>query len=423
MFTLKTVKLLSFALILTLCFSCSKVVPSYDYFLFVDVSGSMEKERLFSNTIQRELQSFVRSTIKEGDRVFLFTFASQTRSYGEFEIKKIDDIDALNARIDNLEAKGKYTDIDAMLSDVKLMLLPSRAEDNARVSIVIVLSDGLNDPPRESSSDAKHGQGTEAKVANPDLDSLSYWDHSSTPEYSENLQEKEFLQETYVYYVDLSKLYSANITDKETAVKSEGNQKKTLADMESKLKESFGANSKVIQDTSQDGFSELNKNIARIDNSYIYDLLLDLLQVFAGLAIIVLFILFLNRYSKRNKLKGFLSYEDVQYIGYDDPIKLNLSKLNSHKMQLGNKFGADLRLHDLFSDIFVRGKDGKKKRVRYNFVLKARRFRDRTYLQPQVKDIDFYALPVHRDKNLIAPGDQFKIGNYLFTYEDDAKKA
>jgi len=143
----------AFVLFFFLLLNFALISENSDYkkslFFVIDVSGSMQKNNLFSQ-LKNEIKNYIKDETNKGDWVSIITFGTDVKMITSEYIRKekaLSDTDSLLRKIDNLDAKEKYTfmtgAIDILASQ---MGIAQKANPNHIVK-AFIFTDGKNDPP------------------------------------------------------------------------------------------------------------------------------------------------------------------------------------------------------------------------------------------------------------------------------------
>jgi len=146
-------KIATFVFFFFLLLNFALISENSDYkkslFFVIDVSGSMQKNNLFSR-LKNEIKNYIKDETRKGDWISIITFGTDvkiiTSEYIRAE-KILSDTDSLLRKIDNLNAREKYTfmtgAIDILASQMEIA---QKANPDHTVK-AFVFTDGKNDPP------------------------------------------------------------------------------------------------------------------------------------------------------------------------------------------------------------------------------------------------------------------------------------
>ncbi|MBR33057.1 MAG: hypothetical protein CMN77_17295 [Spirochaetaceae bacterium] len=361
-----------------------------DFYMVMDTSGSMS-----SGTMDKVHDSLPQITdlLKKGDRVHLIRF--DETAYLEKTVEVDGELDRAEVLswVDKLQAKGRYTDIAAMLQSLKQIQAENTPE--GRKAFFIVLSDGKDDPAPDSRKKTINLADFRAKDAPPGPTESFVYYISLGPEKSAELEEGLKGISPDVKTVD-TRAQNQPGTDGQTAANGEGDS---------------GQNA---MDTTRDGEIDLSGPAQDIEekSSTFWGSLWNKIKAnwkwVAGAAAALLALLLLIwlwiRGRKAHVLKGQLHFwEASTHPDLGKTVRLN--KLAGKKVTLGSKPGSKIRIKDL---------DAKP------LVLKGTTKKGIPVLKPSgTKGIEFSS---QKTKGLISPGDSFTLGNYKFEYKDGNEK-
>ena len=406
----RTIRLLLGVFLTALLWHCQK---GSDYYLVIDTSGSMalpvdsrgqtksgaeDKESTISR-IQSELKSFL-ANLQKGDSVTLLRFDDEPQSLGRVLIESDADKKRIEEQIASLEAKGRYTDMAAMLVALREMTQKRSKED--RPQILIVMSDGKDDPP----PDAKRKPFDLAEVA-------------SAPPASDDDKSLLLPKRYYVYYVSLGKVQDKGL-ERRLAELSDSKVKlvkgaRGSADKKATGKTEPAASGQTGTETlhaTDDGqtLSVVQEDIKQETRAERYRFWgLILLAVLAGIFLILLLLWLLLKFLNRNKPRGkFIYYEKA--MGPNMKEEKDLGKIVSSKFSLGSKTGVDLKIRELGVN-----------RVH----LKAAKIQGEDVLRLANKNEEgLFDFKKQARPHAISHGDLFQLGNCVIEYvnEQDANK-
>ncbi|MFX1535725.1 MAG: VWA domain-containing protein [Promethearchaeota archaeon] len=141
--------MLSFLLLIT-----SYLIPqNHDYqkslFFVIDVSGSMQENNLFSR-LKDEIKNYIKNETKKGDWVSIITFGTDVKIItSEYirEEKALSDTNSLLRKIDNLDAKEKFTFITGAIDILASQMGIAQKANPDHIVKAFIFTDGKNDPP------------------------------------------------------------------------------------------------------------------------------------------------------------------------------------------------------------------------------------------------------------------------------------
>ena len=189
--------------------SCSKKKPkkvkvvlngTKDLFIVIDTSKSMKgvgitAKRLgmgdISEKVKESSAKFVADLIP-GDTATVVTFDSEPVFHGTFKIKKESDKAYIKSKILSLSFEGEDTYTSKMVDAILKRVKEFEASDikHKRKRVVIILSDGLDDPPRAKRRDMLK-LGKDPRIKREDAAPLFYLLPSSKSHSSNSRTAKE----------------------------------------------------------------------------------------------------------------------------------------------------------------------------------------------------------------------------------------
>jgi len=187
-------------LILFISLSCGDVLPSLDYLLIVDTSGSMQntyskkkkKQLSIIDALKKELINFI-AKVKEDDRLHIFRFDKNIELLGRIEIENEEDREKAREIIKNIKATGPWTFTLAMLARIQREAKILRAGD--RQTVILIFSDGKDDPPPQN------------KKLNFSLPSLKKETENEYKEFkAKHLLSSLVEKDEFIYYITLNNL-------------------------------------------------------------------------------------------------------------------------------------------------------------------------------------------------------------------------
>ncbi|MCR9143120.1 MAG: VWA domain-containing protein [bacterium] len=393
-----------------------------DYVLVIDTSGSMSVGK--QKTIQKvrtSMESFMQ-TVNPGDTVTLLGFDESTRNIGTFKINSEADRSGPVQAVQNLDAWGSHTYMKSMVASVREKV--GELEGKGRNVIVVIMSDGKDDPPPSAGKNRLQLSEIEAPAADREVN------------------------DTFIYYVSLGKLKDPNLEaelktlspsvktierkkDSAKGEKSDGSGAKgSAAAVDGSASGSQGgdaaANAKGAEGASgagdagtaggeaggdesqaaadEIGLSEVAEDIA--DRSW-YEKLKSIGKIAAPIIFGILLLVWLYRkWKNRHKVSGMIQYYEAD-VG--SPIKndFSLNKTGKSAIEVGSKVGADLKV--------------RQSGLPRNVTLKAYSKGGEDFLKPGSKDDAFFKFMTRQQDDLISKGDKFRLGNYVFEYGDGEK--
>jgi Mg-chelatase subunit ChlD len=122
-------------------------VGSVDVFLVLDESGSMKP--IFSKVTAFIADALVRDYLEPGDYLCVIGFSSEARIRVSQRLSSKEEKENLGELVRSLNVVPQgYTDLGRSLEETRKQL--SRLSDPSHQQVVLVLTDGVNHPPRES---------------------------------------------------------------------------------------------------------------------------------------------------------------------------------------------------------------------------------------------------------------------------------
>lgn len=396
--------------------ACGLAGTGKDYVLVIDTSGSMAYRSADDaskiDKVKKSMEAFLRS-VDNGDTVTLMNFDTETYRVGSFTINGDEDRAGVVAAVDGLTAKGRHTFMKGMVGSVREEV--ERLEGQGRNVFVVIMSDGRDDPPKDQ------------KEQRLDLEQLK--DPSET--------RARPVENAYIYYVSLGKLkdpaLEAKLEELSPAVKTvepakekpakPANPEQAAESVQGDAAardsaehagdaatESTGdaatGESKDESATAADelGLTEIAEDVDEVETRSfrvrLYPLLRIVLAVLFG--IVVLFVL-LRKWLKGPPVEGAFTYYEAD-VGQPVKSSYDLNKLDKNKMTIGSKLGADLKIRQMG--------------LPNNVALKAKKVKGEALLKPAGKDGAHFKFLKQKEDGLISRGDSFRLGNYIFEYND-----
>lgn len=387
-----------------------------DYVLVIDTSGSMSAgNQKTIQKVRRSMASFM-ETVNPGDTVTLLGFDKSTRPIGTYKINSAADRVAPIQAVQNLDAWGSHTYMKSMVSSVRETV--QELEGKGRNVIVVIMSDGKDDPPPGERKNRLQLSSIQASEA------------------------ERTVQDTFIYYVSLGKLKDPQLeaelkklspvvktierkpTPAATKAKSADAKAKgatTAASGDAKAKDDAtnakgagddqaaeeaatpaGDESQVAAD--EIGLTEVAEDI---DSRSWYDQLKSIGKIVAPILFGILLLVWLSRkWKNRHKVSGNLKYYEAD-VGAPSKINFSLGKVGKSAILVGSKVGADLRV--------------RQSGLPRNVSLKAYRKGGEDFLKTGGSDDAFFKFMTRQQDDLISKGDKFRLGNYVFEYGDGEK--
>ena len=229
-----------------------------------------------------------------------------------------------------------------------------KLKKTSRQLVLIIMSDGKDDPPPWK------------KRRTLRLEALSKGNWFSNP-----------FDEPYIYYVSLGKLHDTKL-------------RKNLTRLSPRVRN--------IKDSQTAGLEEV---IQDIDTQLLLSILFIFLCSLVSLALLACGVYW---FCTRHKLSGILEYYDID-VGPDFRERFRLSKLSKHRLVFGRKAGAQLKIRDFAHS--------------QNLNLRATSFKGSPCLRISKKELEHFNFKRKRfeARLLVAPGDHFEAGNYIFEYK------
>lgn len=121
-------------------------------FFVVDVSGSMQKNDLFSR-LKDEIKTYIKEESNKGDWVSIITFGTDikviTSEYIRDE-KVLGDTNSLIRKIDKLDAKEQYTFMTGAIDILASQMGIAQKANPDHIVKAFIFTDGKNDPPPQA---------------------------------------------------------------------------------------------------------------------------------------------------------------------------------------------------------------------------------------------------------------------------------
>ncbi len=339
-------------LVIFSCFYCSQ---GKDFVIVLDTSASMSSGQKVILKVKKNIPILI-NQLKEKDSITLVSFDTVPKIHPTQWISSERSIQKIIHQILSINARGAYTDMQRMLSVTSKTVQKLKAQ--GRRTYVVIMSDGLDDPPPWRKRNERIRLQWLGGGDNP-------FSGFRTP---------------YLYYVSLGKLTDQNL-------------EKNLSQYAKNV--GFYRNSKTA------GLQEIGKDIEEKEQRR---LILFILGTISLILFILLIILLVYWFLAHHKLNGVLEFYDKDI---DPSFKksFELSKLNRNSAQFGRRPGSNIK---------VQGMD-----LKHNLSLKAYRHKNVLYLKPLKKELSFYQFGKAKKKGLISPGESFRAGGFVFNYRNN----
>ncbi|MCP4137630.1 MAG: VWA domain-containing protein [bacterium] len=149
--TKRVIPLLIFLFVVNICIGQAKLYAGdkKDVILVLDTSLSMKGHggRNILEKVKKSIAGFIDKKVEDGDRVTFITFDTEIRLHPPMIMDDDNDRDILKKFISMTEAKGQWTYIYKMLKAVIHKAGELEKKDGDRQTVIIVMTDGLDDPP------------------------------------------------------------------------------------------------------------------------------------------------------------------------------------------------------------------------------------------------------------------------------------
>lgn len=144
------ITLCALCLVLSICLSCKNTHQPQDLIVVLDTSLSMTGHggKNILPQVKESLNSFI-DKMQSGDTFTFISFDSVVRVYPAVSVNDQNDRDILKKYISMVEANGPWTYTLEMLKAVLKSASDLEAKDPKRQRVIIILTDGLDDPPPE----------------------------------------------------------------------------------------------------------------------------------------------------------------------------------------------------------------------------------------------------------------------------------
>lgn len=352
--------------LISLLFSCGE--KPRDFYVVVDVSGSMAEGKISTmERVQESLDELLKS-MEGGDRVNIITFADEPEKIGSFILESGEDTQKIADAVKKLKPTGRYTDMKAMLEKLALEARSSASSDYSR-QYMIVLSDGKDDPP----------PSRKGKV----VDLEKFRSTEDVP-----------VVERYVYYISLGD--GADIG------------------LQSGLQELSGKDSvQVIEGKNGSdgtGIGQVAEDIqGREREAFIQKMMPYAKWAGMGLGgLLGLLLLFwlLRRITRGPTLDGKITY----YESASPSMKFDytLRKIRKDRLTIGSRPGVNLKVKELGIPGMIMFKS-----IRRGGVVS---------LKPVGRSTKLVKMLTNEGNRYVEPGDSFRIGKFIFEYNNGPKK-
>lgn len=345
------------------CSSDLKAKSSKDVVLVLDTSLSMVGYggKNILSSVKFSISQFIDKEINDGDKVTFVTFDEDVKVFPQILIDDENDRDILKKYISVTEAKGKWTYTLKMISQVFAIADEmSKSEESGRNVVIVIMSDGLDDPP----------PGKRREVYN-------------LKEISNKYSGKDW----WIYLVDLAKLKD---TDK-------------LKKAHEKLK---GELSKISKNTQVIGgadpakaINQMSTDIKQKQNRQFILTIVFIVLLVLGLLLVLLFII---RRINAVRVEGSLEYWNHELIK-PDVIAIDLSRFGSNVLTVGRTPDCDVKIREYES--------------RQPFALKAVREKGEVKTMLLIPDGVDHHFKNKEESQFVGDGDIFQVANFSFRYK------
>lgn len=395
--SLRLAALVAGSLLLAAC-SSSGCGGTRDYLLVIDTSGSMAGQRDTIGKVKTSIPSFLKS-VEPGDTVTLLRFATEPEISETIRIDEEADKEKVVAEVQAMQAKGAYTDMGAMMQ--LLRKEAARLESDARDLVIVVMSDGRDDPPPWAKRDSIE---------------LKEFEDAGTQDRPQRAD--------YIYYISLGKIKDPGLEQSLGELGAEG-VKTIEPETRAERADGEGAASPTDDAASGDGEASgedgagADESAQAADEIGLAEVARDVEEsaweralrrwgviglIVVGVIVLLLLLLLLARaIMNRHKLDGLLRYYEAD-VGQPVKSDFPLDKLGKSRMTLGSKLGADLRI--------------KQSGLPQNVHVKAKSLDGEKVLVPAQSDLAFFQFLDQKKQGVISKGDRFKLGNYILEYGD-----
>lgn len=334
----------------------------------LDTSGSMIGPQKTMDKVRGSLPRLL-ETVQKGDSVTLVSFDEAVRTGETIRIDKEEDKKKVLDQAAALRPEGMYTDMVNMVAAVREK--SAQLEKSGDI-VIVILTDGMDDPRPGSRRDRFNLEVLRSPEAPP-------------------------IKEYYIYYVNLGTLKDEKL---EAKLKSISPQVKVV---QGKPGGSAAEQTGIDTVSSDIRTATLLGSVKRIWQTYTKEILIGAGALLGLIALILFIRWFRNRYKAEGKLSY---YED----GVSFPMKTDytLNKLQTAEFTIGATLGSNVRVRGL----------GTQERLSF----RAKGAKGRSYLVPSGRATSVMKVIAQKQKGLISTGDRFKIGNFIFEYDDGKEK-
>ena len=324
--------------------------------LVLDTSLSMigfGGENILSD-VKKSIESYI-DKLEDGDKITFISFDTDVKVFPSVLIDDKNDRDIIKKYIFMTEAKGKWTYTIKMIKTVFETAEKLTKEDEKRKTVIVVMTDGLDDPPPGRVKNKFNMKD----LAN-EYQGSGWW----------------------IYFISFSDLKK---------------NEKLIAEMKKEL-EKVSKHTQII-DASKDpvgGMKEFEKTQVP-DESFPIWIVIAIIVIISGLAVLI--------YIKRGPgiiVSGTLEYWNTDildpYIGNFD-----LTRLQSNEIVIGKKVGSHLYLREIEAVglLTIKGVKDKEKTIRYAI---------------NAGEGDLFVFKNKEQSEYLEDGDVFQFANYGFKY-------
>lgn len=357
---------LVFAVIALLLGACGR--NPRNLLVVLDTSGSMVGPQKTMDKVRGSLPRLL-ETVQKGDSVTLLSFDESVRTGETIRIQKEEDKKRVLDQAAALQPEGMYTDMVNMVAAVREK--SAQLEKNGDI-VIVILTDGMDDPRPGSRKDRFNLEVLRSPEAPP-------------------------IKEYYIYYVNLGTLKDEKL---EAKLRSISPQVKVV---QGKPGGSAAEQTGIDTVSSDIRTATFLGSLKQVWQKYTREILIG-----AGALVgLLLLILFVRWFRNRYKAEGRLSYYED---GVSFPMKTDytLNKLQTAEFTVGGALGSNVRVRGL----------GAQEPVHF----RAKAMKGRSYLVPSGRAANQMKVILQKQKGIIGTGDRFKIGNFIFEYDDGKEK-
>ncbi len=346
--------------------SFSAAAANKDVILVLDTSLSMvgyQGKNIFES-VKGSVDSYL-NTLQDGDRVTFITFDEDVKVYPQVLIDDQNDRDIVKKYISITEAKGQWTHTLKMLKTVFALadqLTKESAQnttDLKRNVVIVIMSDGLDDPPPANSKEKFDLKKVAAQYSGND-----WW----------------------IYLVNLDELQKS---------------KEISAAQQNLLNElgKVSGNTSILDGSNPDKAinDELKNDIDRKEREQFY----RLLAVVSGLLILILLIIFIVLKIRSVKITGHLEYWNHELLK-PEVHNLSLTAFGKKEIVLGRGPSCTAKIREYES--------------RYPFILKAVRKSGQVVLKIDHEEGLGLGFKNKESDGYLLNGDIFSASNISFRY-------